>query len=137
MVVRDDGALALYEPNKPFVEDEPFLVLRDCLKRYTPRIFNAMRGYAETAFSVLEASWAELGVQLASLRPEFGLNQDGDLRLAGVIDNSSWQLIRNGRDISLQRYGNFTEFCRAVDNYMIVAELSNQLRLVSRAVDDQ
>lgn len=43
-------------------------------------------------FLLLEGAWAQLGYRLIDFKIEFGIDTDGNLVVADVIDNDSWRL---------------------------------------------
>ena len=99
--------IELFNPAKPVVGQEPFLVL-------TPaevfghedewKLFPEMRRIVRQAFLALEKAWQLEGGTLVDLKVEFGLDAEGNLLLADVIDNDSWRVLEGGAYIDKQVY---------------------------------
>lgn len=90
-----------------------------------------MKNTAKLVFSILEQALSMLDITLEDLKIEFGhvrlTTSQGEIILADVIDNDSWRITKDGKDISKQgfRDGDALEEVRNV--YELVAELSEQL----------
>jgi phosphoribosylaminoimidazole carboxylase/phosphoribosylaminoimidazole-succinocarboxamide synthase len=99
--------IELFNPAKPIVGQEPFLVL-------TPaevfghddewKMFPEMRRIVRQTFLALEKAWQLEGGTLVDLKVEFGLDAKGNLLLADVIDNDSWRALKGGAYIDKQVY---------------------------------
>ena len=99
--------IELFNPAKPIVGQEPFLVL-------TPaevfghddewKMFPEMRRIVRQTFLALEKAWQLEGGTLVDLKVEFGLDAKGNLLLADVIDNYSWRVLEGGAYIDKQVY---------------------------------
>jgi phosphoribosylaminoimidazole-succinocarboxamide synthase len=123
--------LELYEPGRAMPQ-QPFLTLdaRDVFstpqeaERFTPMMF-----FASQTFLILERAWAQLGKKLVDFKVEFGINRDGELLLADVIDNDSWRLLdTDGTYLDKQVYRDNGSLDATARKYARVAELSKRLR---------
>ena len=91
MQYEDGGAqIKLFNPAKPILGSEPFLVLQTADVFCHPeeyKFFPEMRRIARQAFLVLERAWSLEGGTLVDFKVEFGFDAKGNLLLADVIDN--------------------------------------------------
>src|SRR5262249_49369470 len=90
-----DAKIALFNPAKPLPGQEPFLVLSDTevfAHKDEWKLFPDMRRIARQSFLALEKAWQLEGGTLVDLKVEFGLDRQGRLLLADVIDNDSWRV---------------------------------------------
>jgi phosphoribosylaminoimidazole carboxylase/phosphoribosylaminoimidazole-succinocarboxamide synthase len=85
-----------------------------------------MEKYASQAFEIIEEQWKKLGGRLVDWKVEFGVDADGNLLLADVIDNDSWRVIMNGEHIDKQRYRDGSSLEDVADRYKYVAELTSR-----------
>jgi phosphoribosylaminoimidazole carboxylase/phosphoribosylaminoimidazole-succinocarboxamide synthase len=130
----EDGAqhIRLFNPAKPILGSEPFLVLG------TPDVFSQpdewksfpeMRRIARQAFLVLEKAWALEGGRLVDFKVEFGFDPKGRLLLADVIDNDSWRVLEHGAYIDKQVYRDGGTLDTVAAKYRQVAETTAHFRL--------
>lgn len=115
----------IYDAKKPVSEETCFgNIFPLCSADETEQIKNAAR----QIFSVLEQAFSLLGTTLEDMKIEFGYHgQKRVIILADVIDDDSWRILKDGEELSKQRFrdGDSKEIVKAV--YEIVAELSSQL----------
>lgn len=133
MQYEDGGAqIALFNPAKPILGSEPFLVLDTADVFSQPneyKFFPEMRKIARQAFLVLERAWALEGGRMVDYKVEFGFDAKGNLLLADVIDNDSWRVIENGGYIDKQVYRDGGALDTVAAKYKQVAETTSHFRL--------
>jgi len=76
-------------------------------------------------FLVLEKVWQSVGRRLVDLKVEFGINADGQLRLADVIDNDSWRVLDDWQYIDKQLYRDGVDLKTVLEKYKMVADLTD------------
>lgn len=99
----------LHEPDKEMYFPSPvhFLALQPYEVFELPsdaRLIDRMRSIAQRTFIVLRAFWKLLGIELVDIKVEFGIDSNGNLLLADVIDNDSWRLVAEGKHLDKQLY---------------------------------
>jgi len=122
----------LFDPAKPLLGQEPFLVLptsevfsHDNEEKFFPE----MRRVARQAFLILEKAWQLEGGTLVDLKVEFGFDTKGNLLLADVIDNDSWRVIESGSYIDKQVYRDGGTLDDVAAKYRRVAEITTHFRV--------
>jgi phosphoribosylaminoimidazole carboxylase/phosphoribosylaminoimidazole-succinocarboxamide synthase len=130
----EDGAaqIKLFNPAKPILGSEPFLVLDTADVFSQPneyKFFPEMRKIARQTFLVLERAWALEGGRLVDFKVEFGFDAKGNLLLADVIDNDSWRVIENGAYIDKQVYRDGGALDTVAAKYKQVADITGHFRL--------
>lgn len=124
---RAAATISLYHPAKPFPGQEPFLVLKETEVFSHPGeadFFATMETLARQTFLVLEKAWQLQIRKLVDMKVEFGLDAEGKLRLADVIDNDSWRVIENGSYIDKQLYRDGGQISDVVRSYRHVERLT-------------
>jgi phosphoribosylaminoimidazole carboxylase/phosphoribosylaminoimidazole-succinocarboxamide synthase len=133
MQYEDGGAqIKLFNPAKPILGTEPFLVLQTADVFSHPeeyKLFPEMRRIARQAFLMLEKAWSLEGGTLVDFKVEFGFDAKGTLLLADVIDNDSWRVLENGAYIDKQVYRDGGALDTVAAKYRHVAETTGHFRL--------
>lgn len=119
MVVIDlfGGRVLFYHASKPhadgFLKEEPLEAVRGLpwfRMQWMNSRFDGLAAMVRMTRQVNQAltdRLAELGFTLVDLKVEFGVDEEGYLKLGDVIDNDSWRLRRGGPDgeeLSKQRW---------------------------------
>jgi len=90
---------------------------------------------ARKTFLVLEGAWAQLGLRLIDFKIEFGVDTDGNLLVADVIDNDSWRLRdADWNELSKQLFRDNADMGQVADKYALVARLAEQLRIPNQTI---
>jgi phosphoribosylaminoimidazole carboxylase/phosphoribosylaminoimidazole-succinocarboxamide synthase len=127
-----DSQIPLFNPAKPIIGQEPFLVLaaKDVFSRDEEwKIFPEMKRLARRAFLVLEKAWQLEGGALVDFKVEFGFDTKGRLLLADVIDNDSWRVVDNGSYIDKQVYRDGGALDDVAAKYARVAEITGRFHV--------
>ncbi|MCX7311297.1 MAG: AIR carboxylase family protein, partial [Alphaproteobacteria bacterium] len=127
-----DAQIKLFNPAKPIIGSEPFLVLPTADVFSHPeeyKFFPEMRRIARQTFLVLERAWALEGGTLVDFKVEFGFDAKGTLLLADVIDNDSWRVLENGAYIDKQVYRDGGALDTVAAKYKQVAETTAHFRV--------
>src|SRR3989344_3320442 len=112
---------------KPFLEisRQDFFLLT----KSSEEILTRMGLIAKMAFLVLEKAWQLTGRRLVDFKVEFGVNTQGMLRLADVIDNDSWRVLDNGNYMDKQLYRDGYDLDTVSEKYRLVADLTANFSL--------
>lgn len=95
----------------------------------------AIEELVRKAFLVLEAAWTQLGCRLIDIKFEFGIDAEGNLVLADVVDNDSWRLRdRNWQELSKQLFRDCASMEDIADKYALVANLVQRLTIPHQAI---
>lgn len=87
------------------------------------------------AFLVLERAWGNLGFRLVDYKIECGIDVEGTLRIADVIDNDSWRLrTSDGKEVSKQLFRDGHPLAEVEEKYALVAKLSKHFRMPHQAL---
>lgn len=131
------GAIHLYEPAKPFHTQQPFLTLAEPEVFTQPdeaALLERMTRIARQTFLVLEKAWQLQGRTLVDMKIEFGLDTNGNLLLADVIDNDSWRVLESGAYIDKQIYRDGGDLSTVAASYRHVSELTSTFVLPAQRV---
>ncbi len=127
--------ISLFDPGQP--RAEPFLVLDETEifdAGHSEEVFAEMRALARRAFWVLEKAWQLKDRKLVDFKVELGLDPQGKLLLADVIDNDSWRVVENGRYIDKQVYRDGGSLDTVADKYRQVAKLTRAFRVPAQRI---
>ncbi|OGF90810.1 hypothetical protein A3H65_01450 [Candidatus Giovannonibacteria bacterium RIFCSPLOWO2_02_FULL_45_14] len=94
-----------------------------------PKTFTAMGEIAREAYLILEKAWQLVGRKLVDYKVEFGLDHNGILRLADVIDNDSWRVVEDGQYIDKQAYRDGEDLNEVTEKYRHVQRLTELFSL--------
>ena len=138
MIFKDgDAQIQLFNPAKPLLGAEPFLVLQanEVLANNDEwKIFPAMRRIARDVFLVLEKAWQLEGGTLVDLKVEFGTDTKGNLLLADVVDNDSWRVLENGHYIDKQVYRDGGALSEVAEKYRQVADTTARFQVPAQRI---
>jgi len=124
-----DGGQELYLPDQPIAIQNPFLKIPDFPSKDEIKIMNDIGYMAKQVFLILEKAWQLQGRKLVDFKLEFGFNNDGELRLADVIDNDSWRVLEDGNYIDKQIYRDGGDLNEVTAKYKKVAGLTGSFSL--------
>jgi phosphoribosylaminoimidazole carboxylase/phosphoribosylaminoimidazole-succinocarboxamide synthase len=131
------NVINLFNPAKPLAGQTPFLVLKtsevfDEAEEW--KLFPEMMKEARRTFLVLEKAWQLQGRRLVDMKVEFGIDTEGHLLLADVIDNDSWRVLEDGAYIDKQVYRDGGELSDVVKKYRLVEEITSRFTLPRQRV---
>ncbi|MEA1926018.1 MAG: phosphoribosylaminoimidazolesuccinocarboxamide synthase, partial [Patescibacteria group bacterium] len=90
---------------------------------------------ARKVFLVLEGAWAQFGFRLIDFKIELGIDKDGNLLVADVIDNDSWRLRTNDwKELSKQLFRDNFNIGEIADRYALVAGLVKRFTVPRQAI---
>lgn len=133
----DDGKIELFNPAKPIIGQEPFLVLTDAdvfSKPDESKLYPEMSRIATRAFLILEKAWQLEGGRLVDFKVEFGTDAKGTLLLADVIDNDSWRVVESGGYIDKQVYRDGGSLDDVASKYRRVAEITSRFNVPKQRI---
>ena len=133
IIVFMDGKWLLHQPKKP-ISDSSYLDEINPL--CTASEIEEMENIAKIVFSILEQGWAILDITLEDLKIEFGRASrlKNKILLADVIDNDSWRITKDGKDISKQVFRDGGNTDKVLTVYEIVSNLSEQLLKLAKKI---
>ncbi len=156
MQVGGDGMVGLYHPHQPLHGAKPFMTipLDNIVKgSFGLLIIDNLTMLARKAFLALERAYCLQGFELIDGKLEVGINHDGRLVIADVIDAESIRLMRDGKNFDKQLYRDeglnpevmerFAEVLKAVESFRIprqrviiwAGSVKDDIRSLVEAVD--
>jgi phosphoribosylaminoimidazole carboxylase/phosphoribosylaminoimidazole-succinocarboxamide synthase len=91
--------------------------------------------FAKKAFLVLERAWAIHGFRLVDYKIELGLDHNGNLLIADVIDNDSWRLrTRDWKELSKQLFRDNASMSEISARYALVSDLVSKFSIPDQAI---
>ncbi len=124
----------LYWPNKPLWEQEPFLVLDEYPLKENEALISQMGELAKKTFFALEKGWQSVGSKLVDFKLEFGLDHEGNLLIADVIDNDSWRVVHDGAYMDKQFYRDGGELNQVTAKYEWVQNKTAQFSVPKQQI---
>ncbi|MEI6774510.1 MAG: phosphoribosylaminoimidazolesuccinocarboxamide synthase [bacterium] len=125
----------LRHPKKPTWEIAPLTIFVDGCNIISLEKLKEIEELTRKTFLVLEGAWNTLGYRLIDFKIEFGIDTKGNLVIADVIDNDSWRLrTADWKELSKQNFRDGHPLANVQENYVRVAELTNQLRIPKQAI---
>ncbi|MFH1298435.1 MAG: phosphoribosylaminoimidazolesuccinocarboxamide synthase [Patescibacteria group bacterium] len=113
-------------------------ILRQVLKRnFLPESVTVekIEEIARKVFLVLEGTWAQFGFRLVDFKIELGIDKDGNLLVADVIDNDSWRLrTSDWKELSKQLFRDNFDMTEIADKYALVANLVGKFTIPKQAI---
>lgn len=90
---------------------------------------------ARKTFFLLEGAWAQLGLRLVDFKIEFGIDANGNLLVADVIDNDSWRLqTADWQELSKQLFRDNVCMGEIADKYALVSDLVQKFSIPNQAI---
>lgn len=125
--ISDPGILEawpLRHPKKPIEEIPDVLARFDGSNIVDDAMLHTIEELTRKTFLVLEGAWENLGYRLIDFKIEFGLDCEGNLIVADVIDNDSWRLrTPDWKEISKQTFRDNDPLKDVQENYVHVATM--------------
>ncbi len=122
----EDGKAKLFHPKVPLWEQEPFLTLDDYPYADKQSVIDQMGLLARQTFFALEKAWHAAGSRLVDFKLEFGMDKNGNLLIADVIDNDSWRVVHDGDYIDKQAYRDGKALNEVRAKYIYVQQKTSQ-----------
>jgi phosphoribosylaminoimidazole carboxylase/phosphoribosylaminoimidazole-succinocarboxamide synthase len=87
------------------------------------------------AFLVIEGAWSILGYRLIDIKLEPGIDENGNLLIADVVDNDNWRLRDSAwKELSKESFRQGEALTEVERKYGVVAELVQQFRIPKQAI---
>jgi len=125
--------ILLCDPKQPDLAQRPsvsFLTLPEMQVFTRPdeeELIEQMGNIARQTFLILEKAWQLQRRKLVDFKVEFGINTEGKLRLADVIDNDSWRVVdHSGGYIDKQVYRDGGDLDTVTAKYREVADATDR-----------
>lgn len=127
-------AWSLRHPKKPIWE-VPALTIMDGSSIIDADKLQKIEELTRKTFLLLEGAWNTLGYRLIDFKIEFGIDTEGNLVVADVIDNDSWRLRTDEwKELSKQTFREGHPLAEVQANYLRVASLVEQFRIPKQAI---
>lgn len=141
MVHNGRDIIYLYDPKQPNLiqnPSAPFLSLDEdevFTQPNEPDLMDQMGVIARQTFLVLEKAWQLQGRKLVDFKVEFGIDCEGRLLLADVIDNDSWRVVDgDGGYMDKQVYRDGGSLDEVTAKYRLVTELTGRFVLPKQQI---
>ncbi len=129
----------LFHPKKPKWENGANLektIIRSSVVRGDAYMrMTDMERVMRKVFLILEGAWNTLGLRIIDIKIEFGINSNGKLLVADVIDNDSWRLrTHDWQELSKQAFRDGESLPDVEKKYGTVAKLTEGFRIPNQAL---
>jgi len=123
---------SLAHPKKPTWTIPPLTRMRPIID---VEMIQEIEELTRKTFLVLEGAWKNMGYRLIDFKIEFGIDAEGKLVVADVIDNDSWRLRTDDwKELSKQTFRDNHPLAQVQENYLRVAQLVEQFRIPKQAI---
>jgi len=132
-----DEVWFLHHPKIPNWDMESYLGVSISQDRILPENVTVYKieELTRKVFLILEGAWAKLGFRLIDFKIEFGIDENGNLFVADVIDNDSWRLrTSDWQELSKQCFRDNDSMGEIANKYALVAELVNKFTCPKQAI---
>lgn len=129
----------LYHSKKPLWDSgadlKKSIAASEILSSNSKEKMKEMESILRKTFLLLEGAWNSFGLRFIDIKIEFGINKEGKLLIADVIDNDSWRL-RDGKweELSKEAFRQGEELSEVERKYGIVASMSQNFRIPVQAL---
>lgn len=101
----------------------------------TLEIMNQIEKIARRTFLALEGAWKTLGMRLIDMKIELGVDSNGKIYVADVIDPDSWRLRTfKWEEYSKQNFRDGNDMRAVAKKYGILADLVQRIRIPNQAL---
>jgi len=137
----ENHVITLYHPQGPNLAQQPaqsVLTLHEnevFTQQNEPGLLVEMGEIARRAFLALEKAWQLQNGRLVDYKVEFGLNADGKLRLADVIDSDSWRVVDlGGKYMDKQLYRDGAKLDEVAAKFRYVAAITENFKIPAQRI---
>lgn len=122
----------LYQPKAP-ISPETYLgeytLANEKLKISVEEAMKTLAELQKEIFLILEEAFKKQGITLIDMKCEFGIDENGNIRIGDVIDNDSWRIELNGEFLDKQVFRDAETMTNSVEiklkeNYAFVAQVT-------------
>ena len=134
-----DSDWKLYHSKKPsWVEEadiQKTVKANNVFPEYSPEMIKKIEEISRKTFLTLEGAWNTLGFRLIDMKIEFGIDLEGNLVVADVIDNDSWRLRdMDWKELSKEAFRQGEALDEVEKKYGYVASLVQNFRIPKQAL---
>ncbi|MCD4694402.1 AIR carboxylase family protein [bacterium] len=129
----------LVHPKKPSWQEDSVLNKKieanKILGKKSKEIVTDIEQIMKKVFLTLEGAWNNLGYRIIDMKIELGIDENGNLMVADVIDNDSWRLRdANWGELSKEAFRQGEELDEVEKKYGFVASLSKNFKSPKQAL---
>jgi len=117
----------LFHPNHPAGTAKPFHVISLDTVGVQGDHWERMAMITKETYLILQKAWMKIGPVLVDFKIEFGIDPNGRLCVADVIDNDSWRVVdAEGNHFDKQLFRNGADIAEVAAQYRVVADFTDQ-----------